>query len=283
MTRRTIPWAIAAALLLGAGCGDDDNNEESEGSDEAPAAETAAGDSEYCEVAVDWAIHEMTPFDDTDPVAFRAYWDTYTTFTGDALTAAPEEIASDWQLKVEWESGLTRILEKYDFDGAAMQAQGTPEEAAAFEAPEDAAAAQDRILTYESEVCGAQQPQPADVSYDGEEPGSYCELVAAQDEMAAEALASGDPDQLEAAFSELEAGADALVDAAPDAIKDDVADLTAWTSQRQEPVAEEYGWDFAAAMREGTIQQRLDLNRADAGIRDQFARVIAYEEQVCGA
>ena len=123
------------------------------------------------------------------------------------------EIEDQWQVKLEGEvNTVTPILEKYDFDQAAMMEQGTPEEEAAFEAPPEVQAAQHDILTYESEVCGAQQPQPADVSYDGEEPGPYCELVAAQDERNAAALASGDPAEVEAFVDELAEAAAELID-----------------------------------------------------------------------
>lgn len=63
MTTRTIPWALVAAVLLAAGCGDDGDNSAT------AEAETAAGDSECCQVAVDWAVYEITPFEDTDPAA----------------------------------------------------------------------------------------------------------------------------------------------------------------------------------------------------------------------
>ena len=129
----------------------------------------------------------------------------------------PEELAADWQLKVEAENEtIDVVLEKYGYDVAAIMEEGTPEEQATFDAPPDAAAAQDRILAYESEVCGTGFPAAADVSYEGEEPGSYCELVAAQDEQAAEALASGDPAASRRSSPiQAESGA-AIVDAAPD-------------------------------------------------------------------
>ena len=66
-------------------------------------------------------------------------------------------------------------------------------------------------------------------------------------------------------------------------IKDDVAALSAWALGPQREAIERHGWDFAAVMREGPAQDRLDLNHADEDIREQYARVLAYEEQVCGA
>jgi hypothetical protein len=40
---------------------------------------------------------------------------------------------------------------------------------------------------------------------------------------------------------------------------------------------------LVAVMREGSAQERLALNHAAEDIREQFARVRAYDEQVCGA
>ena len=274
---------LAAAVLFAAACGDDDDTSEGDGDGGAAAADTLASDSEYCDAAVDWAIHEMTPFDDTDPAAFRAYWTEYTAFVDEAVSTAPEEIAADWQDKVEWETGLTAILEKYDFDAAVMQAQGTPEEAAAFEAPPEAAAAQDRILSYESAVCGAQQPPPADVSYAGEEAGTYCDLVGALQQQADEAISSGDPDQIEAFVGTHASSAPAIVDAAPEVIAEDVASVSDWQLHEQAEVLEAHGWDPAAVLRDGSVQDRYDFQLADEEIREQYARVAAYDEQVCGA
>ncbi len=276
--------AVAAALVaVSTGCGEDNKKEAA-----APGAggtdATAASESAYCDAAREWAIHEMTPFDDMDPAAFRAYWNDFVAFEEEAIATAPDAIRDDWVLKFEKESDtITPVLEKYDFNLSVMMESSTPEEEAAFDAPPDVQAAQDRILTYESEVCGAQQPLAADVSHAGEEPGPYCELVAAQDELAAEALASGDPAEVEAAFDELEAGSANLTDAAPAVIEDDVADLAVWVADRQRPVAEKFGYDLAEAIRNGTPQERADLNYADDEIRDQFARIVAYEVQVCGA
>ena len=89
ITRRTIPWALTAALLLAAGCGDDDANAGAPADDDAASAETTAADSPYCDVAISWAVHEMTPFDDTDPVAFEKYWSEHTAFEEDALATTP--------------------------------------------------------------------------------------------------------------------------------------------------------------------------------------------------
>ena len=230
LTRRTIPWTLAAALLLAAGCGDDDTTSEGSDGDSAAPAETAAGDSAYCDAAAEWSVYAAGGFDDSDPAAFEAYWQEFNTFEAEALAHVPEEIKADWELKVESENEtIDPVLEKYDYDTAAIMESGTPAEQAAFEAPPDVQAAQDRIHLYESEICGAQQPAPADVSYAEEEPGPYCELAMAQNERAGEALASGDPAAIEAVFDSVEEGAAALTEAAPAVIKDDVIEWSLGT------------------------------------------------------
>jgi hypothetical protein len=280
MTRRTIRPILAAALVVVvAACGDD-------GGGGGAGGETAAADpseSAYCNAAIDWAIHELTPVDDTDPAAFRAYWTEYRAFEAEALDAAPDELRAAWELKIETEdTTVTPVFEKYDFDVNVMMESATPQEQAIFDAPPDVQAAQDRILAYESEVCGAQQPLAADVSYASEAAGPYCRLVAGQSEQAAQAVASGDAAAVEAVFNAMEETTSSVTDAAPAAIKDDVVDVAAWTNGRQRDVAERYDYDFRAALREGSTQDRYDLKYADEEIREQFARVLAYEEQVCG-
>ena len=286
MTRRTIPWALAAALLLAAGCGDDDNEASAGGNAGAPPpAEATAAGSAYCDVALEWAIHELTPFDDSDPAAMERYWADHTEFEERALATTPDELKADWELKMATEDEtIDVVLEKYGYDVVAIMEQGTPEEQATFEAPPDVTAAQSRIGTYESETCGSAFPEPADVSYAGEEPGSYCELVGAEDERAREILAAGgDPAAVEEFFSSQTEAKAAIVAAAPEVIKDDVTAVSEWTLGPQAEVIEAHGWEIAAVMRDGSAQERYDLNYADEDIREQYARVLAYEEQVCGA
>jgi len=269
-TRLTIHLTIAAAfVVVAAGCGDGDTS----------ASDGA--ESSYCDAAREWSIHELEPLDDADPAAFRAYWEDFVAFEKAAADTAPEEVADDWDLKIEAEVPMNAVLDKYDYDTTAIMQSGTPDEQAAFEPPPEARAAQDRILVYESAVCGAMQPLAADVSYSGEEPGRYCELVAVQDERAAEALASGDPADVEAMFDELAGSSADLIDAAPAVIKDDVKELAVWATGRQRDAAERYGYDLRTAIREGTPKDRADIQHSAEEIREQFARVLAYEQQIC--
>jgi hypothetical protein len=282
MTRRAIHWTLAAALLVtAASCGDD--NEDDASTPSKPAAADPA-ESAYCDAAVEWAVHEYTAFDDSDPAAFRAYWEEWTAFEETAVATAPDEIKDDWVLKFETESAtVAPVLEKYDFDTAVMMEQATPEEQATFEAPPDVQAAQDRILSYESEVCAAQQPIAADVVYDSEPAGPYCDLVVGQSERNSELFASGARSaDVEAVADEIAAEQTEIVEAAPASIADDVAAIEEWTAGPQRDALERHDFDIRALMQEGSVEDRAAFNYADDEIRKQFARVIAYEEQVCG-
>ena len=282
LIRKTVSLGLAATItVLAVACGDD-----SGGSSEvaAPAADDPA-ESAYCDAAREWAIHELDTFDETDPVAFRTYWEEFKAFQHVALDTAPPELADEWELKIETEDAtINPVLERYDYDLAEMEARGTPEEVAAFEAPPEVQDAQDVILGYEADVCGAQRPLPADVSFEGEEPGPYCELVSAENERVSEVMGSGtEPAAIEALSDELiESGAE-IAAAAPEVIADEVAALREWQAGPQRDALERHDWDFIGLIREGPAQDRADLQQTDPAIRDEYATVAAYEEQVCGA
>ncbi len=288
---RTRPVALAVALALGltvGACSSSDAGDDEAATTTAPATGTAddPAESAYCDAAREWAIHEVTqPVDETDPVAFEAYWNEFLAFEQTALDTTPDELAADWQRKVDTENEtINPVLERYDYDVVALQENGTPEELATLEAPPDVEAAQDRILTYEADVCGAQQPRPADVSFEGEEAGAYCDAVAAEQERIGEVMGGGaDPADVEALVAELVEGGPAQVDVAPASIQDDVAAVAAWTAGEQRDVLAAHGYDFIGVIREGTPEERADLQLTADAIRDQFARVAAYEEQVCDA
>ena len=285
--KRSVPLAVVLVLGLVVGaCSSDGGDDDAAPTTSAPT--TPADDpaeSVYCDEASEWAIHEITqPVDDTDPVAFQAYWEAYMDFENAALESAPDEVHDEWQLKVDGENAtINPLFEAYDYDLADLQENGTPDELASLEPPTEVQDAQDVILTYEADVCGAQQPRAADVSFEGEEPGTYCELVAADNERIGEVFTNGadpaDVEELTAAL--IEAGA-AEIEAAPDAIKDDVAAIAAWTAGEQNDVLEAHGYDLIGVIREGTPDERADLQLTADAIRDQYARVTAYEEQVCG-
>lgn len=287
VNRRSVPLAVVLVLGLSLGACSSDGGDTEEASAASPttAAPDEAAESAYCVAAREWAIYEVTqPVDETDPAAFEAYWNEFLAFEQTALDTAPDELRSDWQRKVDTEDEtINPVLEAYDYDVVALQENGTPEELATLEPPPDAAEAQDRILVYEADVCGAQQPRPADISFQGEDAGAYCDAVAAEQERVSEVMGGGaDPAEVEALVAELVEGGPAQVEAAPASIQDDVAAVVAWTAGEQRDVLEAHGYDFIGVIREGTPDERADLQLTADAIRDQYARVTAYEEQVCG-
>jgi hypothetical protein len=135
----------------------------------------AAGNakSDYCEVARDWAVHELVPIDDTDPTVAEAYWGEYIAFVNDGERLAPKPIRDDWRIYAASSRSVTPVLEKYGYDLNLLFATATAEEQAVFEPGPAVQEAQRNVLRYESEVCGAQPPLPASVSFAGETPGHY--------------------------------------------------------------------------------------------------------------
>ena len=121
LTRRTIPWTLAAALLLAAGCGDDDTDasEGSDGDRAAPAEADGRGDSAYCDAAA--RVGGLRGGRrSTTPIQRRssAYWaGVQHRVRGGVLSrTAPEELKADWELKVETEDEtVVPVLEKYGY------------------------------------------------------------------------------------------------------------------------------------------------------------------------
>ena len=168
--KRLAPLAVVLVLGLSLGACSSDGGDTEEASAASPttAAADEAAESDYCVAAREWAIHEITQsVDDTDPVAFQAYWEAYMDFENTALDTAPDEVRDEWQLKVDAENAtINPLFEAYDYDIADLQENGSPDELASLEPPAEVQDAQDAILTYEADVCGAQQPRAADVSFE---------------------------------------------------------------------------------------------------------------------
>lgn len=281
LMRRTIRWTLVATIsLLAVACGDDATGT---GEAAAPAAEDPA-ESTYCDLAREFSLRSLEPVDDTDPVAFRAYWEDFMAIEQEALAAAPEELVDEWTLRIDTENTTVNpVLEAYDYDIEAIFTTGTPEEQATLETPPDVAAAIDRVHAYEVEVCAALQPPPAEVSFDGEEPGPYCDLVAAENEQVA-AVMSSDPDPMaiEELFTTLAESSARIEASAPAVIAEEVAALRAWQAGPQRDAFERHGWDLESALLDGPQQDREAIQHTDDEIREAYAVALAYEEQVCG-
>jgi hypothetical protein len=109
--------------------------------------------------------------------------------------------------------------------------------------------------------------------------------VAAFDAAVGEAFADGpDPKALQAIVEsdDFDAGLSAEVDAAPAEIHDDVAAVAEWTRERHVPLLERYDYDLARVLLEGTAAERRTWQYSEPEIADAYARVVAYEEQLCG-
>ncbi len=282
LTRRTVHWTIVATIsLLAVACGDDSGRDTTEAA--TPVADDPA-ESTYCDLARDWSLRSLDPVDDTDPVAFQAYWEEFMAAEQEALAAAPEELRDEWTLRIDAENAtLNPVLLAYDYDIEEILTSGTPEEQAALESPPEVDAAIDRVHAYEVEVCASMQPAPADVSFEGEVAGPYCDLVAAEDERASEVLTSGaDPAAVEEVFASFLESTDEMLAAAPAVIAEEVAALREWTAGPQREALERHDWDLVAAIIDGPQEDREAIQHTDEAIRDEYAVSLAYEEQVCG-
>jgi hypothetical protein len=290
------PHRIAASLVIAAlatvaaaGCGDDDDSATSAAAPAgtSAAASAAAADSPYCRAALEWSVHELTPFDDADPAATERYMDEYGAFIVRSRSLAPTEIAADWTVNAD---GIAHVflpvLQKYGYSLERVASEGTPEEQATLDAPPaDIAAAQDRIQAYDARVCASRQPPAADVRFVGPASTAYCEAVTAFDDANDEAFGTGaDPAAVEQfvtspRFHDLLSAAEA---AAPPEIHDDAAAVEDFTAEHGVPALQRYGYDLRRLLLEGTPADRAALQSSDPAIFDAFSRTLAYEEQLCG-
>ena len=273
---------MGVGLVAGA-CGDDDDTPVAAST--ASSAGTAA-ESPSCDLARSWTLTEMNPVDESDPVAVEGYWTGYLDYLTQARDAAPEAVRDQYALGATAVEALVPVLDKYGFDYERVMGEGTDAEKALVEAPSaEVQAAQVEVLRYEGEVCAAQQPQAADVSFETEAPGAYCEAIATNNEMVGQVFAAGvDPAEVREMMTsdEFEAAQDLALDNAPAAISDDVAVLDAYWREQQVPVWETYGYDLRTIMTEGTPLAREVVQSTAPEVRDHYARTLAYEEQVCG-
>jgi hypothetical protein len=141
------------------------------------------------------------------------------------------------------------------------------------------------VQVYEAEVCGSQRPLPAKDTFAGPADEDYCAGVADFDAAMGEAFADGpDPRALQAIVEsdDFDAGLAAEVDAAPAEIHDDVAAVAEWTRERHVTLLERYDYDLARVLLEGTAAERRTWQYGEPEIADAYARVVAYEEQLCG-
>jgi hypothetical protein len=251
----------------------------------------SASESPYCNTAREWSVHELTPRDDGDPAVFKKYWQDYLAFMDKGLATAPAAIHDDWVTYHKAVEPQTAVLAKYGYDRGRFDSEATDADKAVME-PQDPKSqdAFHAVLRYEALTCDAAQPLAADVSFEGEKPGPYCEAVAKDNENVQELRESGfDPDLVRAMLSvpakrKLSDDMVALlVSTAPKTIKDDVKANVRWWEAKQRPVLAKYGYDMKKVLLEGSARDRQALQLTGKSIRDHYARTVAYEEQVCAA
>lgn len=266
---------MAVAVLTAIGCGEEREQPKN------------ASASPFCDASRQWAVHEMTPIDESDPKAIEAHFKDYEAFIDESMATAPPAVAGDW--KVYGRAIKTvqlPVLKKFGFSFEKVAAKGTEAEKAIFDGSPTprVAKAFEAILTYEANVCGSQGLPPADVSFEDERADAYCELNGKIDELIGSAIGNGPS---AAAVKKLVGGGqlrrlhEQQVDAAPDAIRADVDKLAEFDRTQQRQVIEKYDYDLPAIVLSGTAHDRAVLNHTDASIREENGRVDAYDEQVC--
>jgi hypothetical protein len=276
---------VAIATLGLAGCGGGGSKAASTTTTTAPPAE--ASESAYCDTAREWQVHELVPFDGSDPAATKKYVTEWVAFATEAEGQAPDELRTDWQLnRRALVDTVVPLFEKYGYSQARAEAEATDAELALFEEPPpDVAQAQDRIHAYEDSVCAAAQPEAADVEFTGAGSKQYCEAVVASEEAADEVEVGGMPAEEVRALvtsSDYRAGQDAIVAHAPAAIHDDVVAVREFDTSQWEPLLKRNNYDFVRVFLDGSQHEREILQHRVPEVSTAWARITAYDEQVCG-
>ena len=70
---------------------------------------------------------------------------------------------------------------------------------------------------------------------------------------------------------------------APAEIADDVEANNEWNRTRKVELLEQFDYDLRRLMLEGSAEELAAWNYIDPAIAEQESRVVAYQEQVCGA
>jgi hypothetical protein len=248
-----------------------------------------AAASPFCDASREWAVHELTPPDEMDPASVKAHFTDYDEFVATSLDTAPEEVADEWQLYAdEYRAKFRPVIEKFHYSFDEVGKNGTPEEQAIFTGKKSAEASDafDAILSYEGRVCGSQTPAAADVSFEGEKPGEYCEVAGKLNQMLGEITFGGaSPSALKNALTgdEYARLTEKERDVAPASISTDVDALVRFDRTTQIPTVAKYDYDIKKLILNGSPADRAAFQHQTPSIRDAASRVSAFEEQVCGA
>jgi len=170
--------AVVAAVVVPGCSSHHDSNLRPAGAATSPAV----ADGSYCKIALQWAAHELTPYDQSKPSVARSYWHDYLAYVDQGTRAAPAAIASDLATNRHLtEDVLTPVLVKYGYSQRKIMTKGSAAERAIFNEPPPAGqAAQAEISAYESSVCGAFYPAPAQVHFHGSRSTGFCRAEGAE-------------------------------------------------------------------------------------------------------
>jgi len=273
--------AIAAFGL--AGCG----SSASKTATPATAA-PATTESRYCDTALRWQVHEITPLDPSNPAATKKWARDYAAYVQRAAEQAPAAIRADWSRSRRGVEGtFLPLLAKYGYSLERVQARGSAHEKALLDSPPPPIArAQDHIHAYDASVCAATRPEPADVTFKGRAPKQYCALVGADNRATDGVRARGmKPAAIRAlltgrAYRDRQRGFSAF---APPEISDDVATMVRFEAEQWDPLVARHGYDVVRLLLDGTQHDREVLNYQLAVVSRAFARIEAYDRQQCPA
>ena len=251
------------------------------------STKASASESSYCDAARQYAVYGLKHHGDGTPAAAKADNDVYMSFMDKGLKLAPTSLHADWVTYHAGAVAQTALMGKYGFDEARFDKEATETEKTALQGNPKVEAAFKNIIKYESSTCSSSQPPDADVSFDGEKPGAYCDAVKA-DNAHNETIDLGDPASVRKALTdpaEVKVGKarDAqFISTAPKVISDDVKAEVAWWNSKQKPALAKYGYDMAKLLVDGSAKERAALQLTDDKVANHYARATAYEHQVCG-
>jgi hypothetical protein len=271
----------AVAVLTAVGCGE----ERTERTQRPERTDAAA--SPFCDASRQWAVHEMRPVDESDPKEVEAHFKDYGAFIDKSIATAPPAVADDWKVYgTAIQTVQLPVMKKFGFSFEEVNAKGTEAEKAIFDGAPNPRVdnAFKAILTYEANVCGSQGLPPADVSFEGEKAAAYCRLGGKIDELIGSAIGNGP--SVAGVKKLLDGGQlwrlqERQVDAAPDAIRADVATHAEFDRTQHRRVIEKYDYDLPKLVLSGTAHDRAIFQRTDGSIREANSRVDAFDEQVC--
>lgn len=286
LIHRVLILAVGICVLTAA-CGSD--TKKTATAAKSSAAANAASESAYCDTAREWAVHELVPYDNSDPAATKTWFDDYLAFSQRAAGQAPAELRDEWTLNVEAISTqLIPVLQKYEFNVQRLMAEGSDEEKSLIDQPpESIQEAQAAIHRYESNVCASEEPAAAEVDFSSEKrAAAFCGAIEADNEMVGAVNEAGMSPADVRKLATSKGFKDVLQkqrDTAPAVIKDDVEALDTFVQDKQLPLMAEHGYDIRKILLDGPQADREILQRTAPEVRDHYARVAAYEQQVCAA